>query len=175
MEEAALLLRLNPFALSHHSDSLSASPVQAARIPAEPDRHDFKIEVAKYYGLVVKGHPELLRNMLNETVPFAEATIAFIWPAEPGPACQWHWHFGSPRLSYCGCLLERKKKVRTPWRHPFIIEAARRLKVSLLNTYNTRWLCRLLAPPASTLLCIWPLSGACSAARQSCTTSCGRI
>ena len=91
MDEAALLQRLNPFALSHHSDSLSAaSPIQAARFPAEPDRHDVKIKVAKYYGLFVKGHPELLRNMLNETVPFAEATLAHIWPASYtnwGEAC----------------------------------------------------------------------------------------
>lgn len=82
MDEAALLLRLNPFALSHHSDSLSAaSPVPAARFPAEPDHHAFKVEVARYYGHCVKGHPELLRNMLNETVSFAETTLAHIWPA----------------------------------------------------------------------------------------------
>ncbi len=82
MEEAALLLRLDPFAKSHHSDSLSAaSPIPVDRFPADLHRHDFKMEVAKYYGLVVKGRPHLLRNMLNETVPFAEATLAHIWPA----------------------------------------------------------------------------------------------
>ena len=82
LEEAALLLRLNPFALSHHSDSLSAAPpVPAGRLPAEPDRHDFKVEVAEYYGLFVRDRPELLRNMLNETMPFAETTLAHIWPA----------------------------------------------------------------------------------------------
>lgn len=90
-EMAALLDRLNPFAYSHHSDSISAfSPTAATRFPAPEDRADFKRTTAKFYGLTVKGNPGQLRDMLGDLRSFDEVTLAHIWPASYtnwGDAC----------------------------------------------------------------------------------------
>ena len=91
LEEMDLLQRINPFAMSHHSDSLSAfSPTGAMRFPPDNERTDFKAEVARFYGLnsKLKG---MVYNMLGELVPFSEATLAYIWPASYtnwGDACE---------------------------------------------------------------------------------------
>jgi len=84
--ELALLERLNPFARSHHSDSISTSSPSAAKsFPASCqwaiDRLLFKKVVAAYYGLTVKGNTYMLRNMLGDVTPFSKVTLAHIWPA----------------------------------------------------------------------------------------------
>jgi hypothetical protein len=90
LDRSKHLARSNPFARSHHSDSISvASPTNAQRFPAEDERFAFKQTVATFYGLTVDD-PTRLRNMLGDEDVSTAVTLAHIWPASYtnwGDAC----------------------------------------------------------------------------------------
>ena len=82
LQTMAYLQRINPFAESHHSDSISvASSPDAVRFPSASDRAVFKREVAAFYGLEVKDDDSKLRDMLGNVSNFSDVTLVLIWPA----------------------------------------------------------------------------------------------
>lgn len=82
MEERELFDRMNPFARSHHSDSISLhSAVGATRFPgSEAERVAFKQEVAEFYGLTSL-LPGTMLDMFNNRRFKNNVTLAHIWPA----------------------------------------------------------------------------------------------
>jgi hypothetical protein len=81
-KELALLDRMNPFARSHHSDSISLhSAAGAQRFPGnERERKAFKERVAGFYGLQSRV-PGFMTNMLGAFSREDRVTLAHIWPA----------------------------------------------------------------------------------------------
>jgi hypothetical protein len=81
MRERDLFDRLNPFARSHHTESISVhSPEGAERFPPSNERFDFKRRVAAFYGLQA-ADAESLVDMFGVTRPIGEVTLAHVWPA----------------------------------------------------------------------------------------------
>lgn len=81
MQERDLFDRLNPFARSHHTESISAhSPEGATRFPSSNERYEFKRRVAAFYGLEA-GDAEHLVDMFGVTRPISDVTLAHVWPA----------------------------------------------------------------------------------------------
>ena len=82
MRERDLFDRLNPFARSHHTESISFhSPEGAAeRVPPSNERFDFKRRVAAFYGLEA-ADAESLVDMFGVTRPMGEVALAHVWPA----------------------------------------------------------------------------------------------
>ena len=82
LAERDLFDRMNPFATSHHSDSISlSSPTDAARFPdSEDERKALKQRVAEFYGLT-SDKEGCLVDMFNNTKPRHAVTLSHIWPS----------------------------------------------------------------------------------------------
>ena len=82
MQERELFDRMNPFARSHHSDSISLhTAVGAARFPgSEGERVAFKQTVAEFYGLT-SVLPRSMVDMFGNVHFRRNVTLAHIWPA----------------------------------------------------------------------------------------------
>jgi hypothetical protein len=81
LAEVALFARMDPFARSHHSDSISAaSPPGATRSPERDARYAFKQRVAAHYGLDA-GEQGRMVDMFGVTRPTADVTLAHVWPS----------------------------------------------------------------------------------------------
>ena len=82
MDERALFDRMNPFARSHHSDSISLhSAVDAHRFPGnERERKAFKETVASFYGLKSMV-PGWMYDMFGSLSLKQRVTLAHIWPS----------------------------------------------------------------------------------------------
>lgn len=80
LAERTLFDRMNPFARSHHSDSISIfSAAGAERFPgSDRERQKFKKEVINFYGLSsIFGVVDMLGNLAL----LRAVTLAHIWPA----------------------------------------------------------------------------------------------
>jgi hypothetical protein len=81
LRERDLFDRVNPFARSHHTDSISVhSPDGAARHPPSDERYTFKLRVAEFYGLLATDAEQLV-DMFGVTRRVKDVTLAHVWPA----------------------------------------------------------------------------------------------
>lgn len=101
LELRSVAERMNPFAASHHSDSISInSPPGSLRLPADGwHKREFKKEVAAHYGLT-SPNEGMVFNMLGEEKSKSEVILAHIWPRSYtnwDDPCQ---HLGMPKEFY---------------------------------------------------------------------------